>query len=809
MKQFYVSTNGDDKNIGSIEKPFKTLNASKLAARSHINDDVEVVFRSGKYTFTKTELFGLEDGVKDRVVTYKAMDGEKVIFSSGASVNNFKPYEGQVAKEAEGKVWVADISNIIEKRGLFHTLYENDILLKRSRSAGFTPTGEAGQFHMTKEHYYSFNYDDRAPFSQWDNIEDIEIYGRSAAAWHIMYLPLESVDTKSKTVHTAIPGKYPLTKVRADINHPVTMWIENSVEFITKPGNWAVNTKTGKLFLWPMGNKPEGIEVPMLTEFIRIEGDIDFEGDVDIPVCGIEFEGIKFVVSERDVYIGEDHHGLDLQHTWDFYDKANAVVRFRGAENCCVKNCKFIGCGGTAIRLDLHCRYNDISGNYLENIGGTGILLAGYGAGNKDVNAYNTVSNNYINNPGVLFGHSVGIFLWQSGNNRVANNLVHNTPYIAIVVSGRIIFEDPEENTFAGDCHKTIRWQDINIKAKDYVGTMPFLHCKYNVIENNDISNCMTFLGDGNCIYISGTGINNVVRYNYMHHCSSLHMGATIRCDDNQDKTSIYGNVINRVNGMGCAFMIKGVNDIYNNVHYCPTHFSESYKNSSMLTVSWVCVDGSYISNNIFVSENDTVTPCGRQENNNPKQSVPRPKYIKQPEIKGTMCENNVWFNSSDEKWADEYLQNARADFLEFNTITDDPMFIDPENGDFRLNPESPALKLGFRQIDNGKIGLTSAFSYPYENIPNRIYARIGDNPAACTLKVGRSEKIKLNAKTAIGFSAYVGDYEVSYESSDENVAAVDENGIVTAVGCGKCIVAIKLRAGDDAISTIFYVQCR
>lgn len=807
MIKYYVSTSGSDKNIGTIEAPFKTLNRAKLAVRD-IEEDVEVILREGKYTFTKTEVFGLADGIKDRLVTYKSLEGEKVLFSSGAKVIGFKPYSGQVANEAEGKVWVADVSHIIEKRGLFHTLYENDRLLKRSRSRGFAPSGEPGDFHMTKEHYYLINYDDQGPFSDWDNVEDIEIFGRGAAAWQIMYLPLESVDIKNKTARTAIPGKYPLTKPRSWIKHPKTMWIENSVEFITEAGNWAVNTKTGQLFLWPRGNEPEGVEIPMLTEFIRIEGDIDFDGDVDIPACGIEFEGIKFVVSQRDVYIGEDHHGFDLQHTWDFYDKANAVVRFRGAENCAVRNCRFEACGGTAIRLDLHCRYNDISGNYLENIGGTGILLAGYGPGNKDVNSHNNIINNYINNPGVLFGHSAGIFLWQSSNNRVANNLIHNTPYIAIVVSGRIIFEEPQENMFAGDCHKTIRWQDINITAKDYVGTIPFLHCKHNIIEYNDLSNCMNFLGDGNAIYISGTGINNVVRYNYIHHCSSRHMAAAIRCDDNQDKTSIYGNVIDRVNGMGTAFVIKGVNDIYNNVHYCPTHFEDSYKSASMLSVEWVSVDGSYISNNIFVSENDTVIPYGSKIRGI-KESVARPKYTKQPEIKGTMCENNVLYNSSDEKWADEHLQNARADFIEFNTMTTDPMFIDPENGDFRLRPESPALKLGFRQIDNEKIGLTASFPYPDESIPNRIYARIGDDPASCTLKIASSEKIKLKAKTAVGFFAWADQDHVCYESSDGSIALVDDCGLVTAIGCGKCIVTVNLSVGNDVISTILYVNCR
>jgi hypothetical protein len=35
-----------------------------------------------------------------------------------------------------------------------------------------------------------------------------------------------------------------------------------------------------------------------------------------------------------------------------------------------------------------------------------------------------------------------------------------------------------------------------------------------------------------------------------------------------------------------------------------------------------------------------------------------------------------------------------------------DPLFVDPENGDFRFKPGSPALKMGIVPIDLSEIGL-------------------------------------------------------------------------------------------------------
>ena len=53
-----------------------------------------------------------------------------------------------------------------------------------------------------------------------------------------------------------------------------------------------------------------------------------------------------------------------------------------------------------------------------------------------------------------------------------------------------------------------------------------------------------------------------------------------------------------------------------------------------------------------------------------------------------------------------EAWQQAGGDV---HSIVADPMFVDAEHGDFRLKPESPALKQGFEPIPLDKIG-------PYED---------------------------------------------------------------------------------------------
>ena len=51
--------------------------------------------------------------------------------------------------------------------------------------------------------------------------------------------------------------------------------------------------------------------------------------------------------------------------------------------------------------------------------------------------------------------------------------------------------------------------------------------------------------------------------------------------------------------------------------------------------------------------------------------------------------------------------------------------FVDPANGDFRLRPDSPALKLGFVPIDLSKIGLRQDTDWDGQFILNVSYKRV------------------------------------------------------------------------------------
>jgi hypothetical protein len=439
------------------------------------------------------------------------------------------------------------------------------------------------------------------------------------------------------------------------------------------------------LYYWPLNDKNPGddIVMPKLVEMIRIEGKIDYDGNKDMPVNGLRFKGITFAHGDRFESSGQT--GWGLQHDWEKFDASTALVRFRGTENCIIEQCTFSNSGGAGIRFDLYAQNNKVIGNDIYELGGTGILLAGYGPGTKDVNRNNLISNNYIHHIGRLWTHSLGIWMWQSGNNLVSHNTIHDVPYTAIAVTGRIIWDKKGQQ----ECSRTVRWNEVGefTGKETWVERERFLHGRLNIIEDNDIHHIMTVMNDGNGIYISGAGKGNIMRGNFVHDTPQEAGGEALRCDDDQNDVLIENNIVFRFQTFGTGICSKGRNNIINNIVAIPPGKVERgmlslEPNYASGVRSKLCA-GSEIRHNIFYATQE----------NQPFVFMEIMSNI----IDNINIDNNIYFNLSDPKAADLYFTMARKSGNEVHSLQADPLFLDVENGDFTLLPDSPAIGLGFR----------------------------------------------------------------------------------------------------------------
>jgi hypothetical protein len=494
-----------------------------------------------------------------------------------------------------------------------------------------------------------------------------------------------------------------MVKVRwalPDINTKGSAWIENAVEDLDEPGEWALDTKDRKLYVIPRTGPgpPDGIEAPQFTELIRIEGEIDYDGPKDKPIRGLVFRGLSFTRGDRWPW-EKDRLGWTLQHDWEMFDRPTALVRLRGAEQVRFDHCRWFHSGGAGLRMDLHARSNQVTDSIFEHLGGAGIVLAGYGPGTKDCNRGNEISHNEIHHIGEILWHAAAISVWQSGENRVSHNLIHDVNYTAITVSGRINWIREGSR---GDGWRTIRWNEIEKaggpppgpgKAIPWKLRAPFLHGRNNLVEGNDIYSVMQKLWDGDGIYISGTGGNNRIRGNFIHDCLSPNMCEGIRCDDDQEETMIERNVILRSGGIGTGIAIKGKNYIVNNFVIDPRGM---FHPRGVISIESGPVEGAVIQHNVLLVSSN----------------APQPFYLKNlvgppaPAFNGTQTDYNLYWNAGDLHWADEHLATARKENQEQHSLTANPLFRNPEKGDFRFRSGSPAPALGIEPVDLRKAGL-------------------------------------------------------------------------------------------------------
>lgn len=690
---FFVSTNGSDRWSGTLAEsnaqrsdgPFATLERARDAVRElkkNKASNIVVLIREGTYQLQNTVVLGREDsGEGDSTVTYAAYPDETPVFSSGQEIKEWKPLTSTLPglpQAANGKVVVAEVSD------RFRCLFDGEGLLPRARSKGFIPLkgGSRNKLHFPP-----------GRLKNWENVKDVEIVVRPHHAWIVNILPLQSVNEQKQIARTSINATYAMNSLHF-LKQTDSCWVENALEELDEPGEWVLNTREGKLYLWPRNDSQ--VLAPQLTELIRIEGKIDKEGPQDIPVRNLRFRGLTFMHGERYQVTSDD---AGLQHDWDMHDKANTLVRLRGAENCTIEQCRFAHSGSGAIRVDLHGQHNTLSGNLIEHLGGAGILLCGYGPGTKDVNKNNVVYNNHIHHLGRIYSHSPGIMIWQSGENRIANNLIHHMPYCGTIVSGFMthFFEKAGR-----ELTRTIRKHEVGElpKGPTLEDVRPYLHSRENLIEYNEIHNVMETMGDGNGIYIRGAGAGNVIRRNYIHHLvTPMLMQAAIRTDGGQRNTLIAENLIYKCMAQGIILKLnnRAENNIVVDVLAPPRGYYLSLREGPLT--------GAVIKRNIFYSTGKETTFIDELAARNGSKTEDR-RGRALARAKDADTDYNIYYSTADPTLGESMLQKQQRDSVDVHSQAIDPLFVDPADGDFRFQPDSPALKMGIVPIDLSKIGL-------------------------------------------------------------------------------------------------------
>ncbi len=777
---FYVSTVGNDQWSGKLSEPneartdgpFATVNRAKKAVRLIKKDlyrNIFVLIRGGEYQLASTEVFTTLDSHYDSFqIVYKAYPSENPIFSSDQKITGWQLAKSvtNLPAKAKGKVFVAKMPEMPLGKERFYTLFDNGKLLTRARSNGFEPTkvmtgGDGGGVDwkgMVNSDRNSLWFPS-GMIKNWTNLSDIEIFVQPNVGYVTNYLTLSSVDEKSGVAQTELPSTYPMGKIDKHL-HAMdggSCRVENVIDYLDSPGEWVVNTKEKLVYYWPENGTPGHVTFPQLANYILVDG--HESGGI---VRNIAFKDLTFTRAEREVITTKD---IGLQHEWDMWNKSNAMVQFRDVEFCELSNCRLTNSGSAGVRLDLHAQSNLIKNNLIDYVGGTGILLCGYGPGKLNVNKSNRILNNQIHHCGEFYYQSNGIMLSQSGENIIQNNKLHHLPYDAIVLSGTrpmffmLIGQNREQvgSLRTDEIAPEALYQDDTLKYNfnnfvyfsQWPKSSPYYHTRNNIVEDNEVFLVMQKCFDGNAIYLSDVGDGNIIRRNYIHHLNGVGMQQAIRTDAFIKNTTVAENVIYNCNGGGINLKYYE-NNAYNNI-IADIHdivYENSAGKTNRMFIGYFSIMDVFARDKMPPYTNCTI------KNNIFYKVAPHNTFYRQGSIKGKLTElkleecnidKNLYFdvNLADHgKSAVSYYRTRGADA---NSIVADPLFRDVKNGDFRLNENSPAYQLGFKDIDMRRIGITSDYPSKFNDI---VKGQLGVDfdqfkklEILCLPKIGAAEK--------------------------------------------------------------------
>jgi len=352
-----------------------------------------------------------------------------------------------------------------------------------------------------------------------------------------------------------------------------------------------------------------------------------------------------------------------------------ASVRIAG---CVIRNT-----GAWAVRIDrstqcgvVGCDITDTGLGGVSLAGGDRKTLtpAGLYAENNHIYHYSRWTRMY--HPGVAC-HGVG--------NRVAHNLIHDAPHEAI--------------GYGGNDH---------------------------VIEFNEIHSVCYESNDAGAIY-SGRNWSNrgtVVRHNYMHHVNGFRGKGCVGVyfDDILSGQSIVGNVFYKVTR--AAFIGGGRDNVVENNIFVDCQPALHIDARGM---------------GVKFNYGATTTQPRRLKEMPYQQSPWKDRY---PELVGMLDDepekpknNRVVRNICvGGRWDDVAKQARPLTVLEPNFLQGDPLFVDATHQDFRLRPESPAWKMGFKPIPVEKMGLyrdefRASWPVHHEPLPEQIPAKAGTIP--------------------------------------------------------------------------------
>lgn len=527
---FYVSPKGSDSAKGTLEHPLKTIQTA-LDRIKEIDPFrmAEIILRAGVYEQTSTIEVDRDN------ILIRPYENEKVVISGGRHIakkylkpvrdksvlNCLQPQVRKQIKEIDFKdlgISLVDLHAtgfgrpseaawteiFADGEPLRISRWPNDstVSIGKIQESGISKNGKEAPYPV-------FGYIEDRP-SQWRNIENMWISGYFAHGYADDMIRVASIDTLTKTIHTAQHTVYGFMT-----GAPWRQWFAlNLLEELDMPGEYVMNAKQGKMYAYFPSEKQSDIQVSLL------EGPL-----MAIENCkNVTVQGITFAYGR--------HIGIYLENTH------RAVLK-----GCEIRNMGGVGVSvgkGTLIPANVQGHkqggvaasrvVGDLMGKVYQDIlfnreGGTenGVV---------DCHIYNVGAG------GISLGGGDRATLTPAGN-YVKNCRIHNYNRIEKSYRPGIWIDGVGNHVSKCDIY-------------DAPNMAILFHGNNHVIELCKITNVCSEVDDQGAVYYGRdpSEQGNIIRYCYFHELSPRHRVVATYHDDGACGATVYGNIYHKAGSL-------------------------------------------------------------------------------------------------------------------------------------------------------------------------------------------------------------------------------------------------------------------